>query len=412
MAISNVLRACAQDFLRSQMRQGAQDGHNSLKGTWNMSLASAFQVTLRDALMLRTTASESVASSAAFLYPTAAEDCLVSTSAWLHEALLSSGIAAECSPLPLPTALYHEFVMLRHRRSLLNPNRRTWGQKIATQWTKAVKTEAGGISVLKDPWETSPLAPLLTIPAEGHAALGELLIDVMRFLDEVGSIKCWTSAGTLLGMRRSTFCTASGSSGSFIPWDDDTDVCIGKRDEDKLRTLFERLGADVPLFPNAGAVGQQRVVPYLNRELVLEHVPLFGYKMYDRRVGLPMASKEIMERGGVMTFGCFVDLFVVDDVVTDSNGLHPLLRAEARKTWPHEAFCANKLFPLQLLPFRLATRNEPVRLAAPMDVDDYLDRLYGVEWRHTAIIPRQIHYGVELPSELVIRRANFLQMEY
>lgn len=59
------------------------------------------------------------------------------------------------------------------------------------------------------------------------------MLEMLKFLDKIckeNNLKYWLDSGTLLGAARH---------GEFIPWDDDTDVCMPKEDADKLKEIMK-----------------------------------------------------------------------------------------------------------------------------------------------------------------------------
>lgn len=59
------------------------------------------------------------------------------------------------------------------------------------------------------------------------------MLEMLKFLDKIckeNNLKYWLDSGTLLGAARH---------GGFIPWDDDTDVCMPLEDLKKLKLLFK-----------------------------------------------------------------------------------------------------------------------------------------------------------------------------
>jgi len=58
------------------------------------------------------------------------------------------------------------------------------------------------------------------------------MLDMLRFIDGVctkNNIKYWIDSGTLLGAARH---------GGYIPWDDDTDICMPKADYQKFKQIM------------------------------------------------------------------------------------------------------------------------------------------------------------------------------
>ena len=58
------------------------------------------------------------------------------------------------------------------------------------------------------------------------------MLGLLKFLDDIckkNGLEYWLDSGTLIGAARH---------GGFIPWDDDVDVCMMKKDADKLKPLW------------------------------------------------------------------------------------------------------------------------------------------------------------------------------
>ena len=58
------------------------------------------------------------------------------------------------------------------------------------------------------------------------------MLGLLKFLDDIckkNGLEYWLDSGTLIGAARH---------GGFIPWDDDVDVCMMKKDADKLKTIM------------------------------------------------------------------------------------------------------------------------------------------------------------------------------
>jgi len=59
------------------------------------------------------------------------------------------------------------------------------------------------------------------------------MLDLLKFLDKIcrdNNLEYWLDSGTLIGASRH---------GGFIPWDDDVDVCMMKKDADRLKEIME-----------------------------------------------------------------------------------------------------------------------------------------------------------------------------
>ncbi len=240
-----------------------------------------------------------------------------------------------------------------------------------------------------------------------------LLLDMLLILDEVcrqHNIQWWLSSGTLLGAARH---------GGFIPWDDDMDIVMLRKDYRRLEKILRK---------------------YDNHEFVLhcmatdvEYVNLFG--KFRRREG---AIQSKNRRNNYYKWrGVGLDIFAIERTsgfaaraasVIYNNVQHltsyirwgwlrkplirivellclgiinPLLRligainpkGEYHYTlgtgWAHSTFYKEQIFPLTKVQF------EGVEMPVPKDMDAYLTNVYG-DWR-------------KLPSEEQIRRTIHCQ---
>ena len=73
--------------------------------------------------------------------------------------------------------------------------------------------------------ECNPYNPEGSVLREAQLRMLDILVEVDRICRERG-IDYWMDAGTLLGAVRH---------GGFIPWDDDLDICINKKDYRRFR---------------------------------------------------------------------------------------------------------------------------------------------------------------------------------
>nr|CCC90421.1 conserved hypothetical protein [Trypanosoma congolense IL3000] len=184
-------------------------------------------------------------------YPTAAENKL-------FERLDVSGA-------PTAQAVYANVVQSRFRPHLLPAETSICLESFADELVPC----AGDSYRLRCSVSGSRLMKRLVVPAAVRAVMHELLRDVLRVLHRAG-ICCWAAGGTLLGAVRH---------GGIIPWDDDVDIGIANEDEARLRAAF-----GYPCADSTGSRLSEGCSPARmsdcgdSHELVLEYVPLFGYK--------------------------------------------------------------------------------------------------------------------------------------
>jgi lipopolysaccharide cholinephosphotransferase len=235
---------------------------------------------------------------------------------------------------------------------------------------------------LRSPEAVNMITAFVSVPQEGQLLLFEVLSRAAALLNH-HKIPFWICSGTLLGHRRHLLGLHPSS---LIPWDDDVDVCISREHESALRNLFldEVSGQE---RPRAG--------------LVLEHVPMFGFKLFAERVepGEWTQWAKVMQHNGAMRHGAFVDVFVVSDAGPDEpNAPRQLDRPLARATWPREQFLNDELLPLRSAVFH-GSAGRCCNVWTPSLPETYLERLYGAECRSVAVVPQDLH-GRRLPCQL------------
>jgi hypothetical protein len=345
------------------------------------------------------------------MFPTAVETALVEASLAVDN-IRDGDATLTVKPLPSASTLYHTFMVERYKFSL-GYNRAGATARLAALWSREVEF-SGSEFRLHGRYEESELSNVLAVPTVGHAALGSMLADAFDLLRDVIGIKeVWLSSGSLLGAIRKGqhggSCKEVRAS-SFIPWDDDLDITITRQEEMKLLAFFGLMDTTGPIADGAtSATASLFEYCHNERHWVIEHCPLFGYKLYDKNCHVPLGCDELLERGA-MCFGAFVDIFVVEPVPCDESRLQ-LNRRAARGTWPREVYDKSATFPLKTVNFSYPTSCGDIvetALLAPRCPEVYLDSLYGCAWATDAIVPQQLHYGLVLPSELRIAQASFL----
>ncbi|MBQ8205214.1 MAG: LicD family protein [Alistipes sp.] len=232
-----------------------------------------------------------------------------------------------------------------------------------------------------------------------------ILTDLADICDK-NNIQWWLSSGTLLGAARHK---------GFIPWDDDIDIVMLRKDFRRLEKILHNM--------------QSEEYVYQSMRSDIEYVNTFG--KFRKRKG------EIKITGGRYRYlnykGLFVDIFCIEKTsylaariarVVYMNLQHPTLYIKWRwlrhamirlieilclgilnpifrvigainpkgeyhytlgNAWPRSTFYAKDIFPLTTIEF------EGRRFPAPKDADAYLTNVYG-DWR-------------KLPTDEQIRKA-------
>ena len=164
-----------------------------------------------------------------------------------------------------------------------------------------------------------------------------MLRDVDRMFKQ-NDVIYWMNGGTLLGAVRHM---------NLIPWDDDADIYIMAKDEEKflsLRDALNKSGYDIGHFWG-------------------------GYKVFPTD-GKPIKNINI---NADYKFP-FIDVFLVKqdgNKFVDNN-------EKCRKIWPNSYFTYDELYPLRPYKFN------DFELVGPHNPIPYLDRMYGKSWRYSA----------------------------
>lgn len=219
------------------------------------------------------------------------------------------------------------------------------------------------------------------------------------------NLQWWLSSGSLLGAARHK---------GFIPWDDDLDIVMMRKDYRKLVKILSKMQSDEFVFHCTGTD-----VDYTN---------LFGkfrkkegsIRVYHRRynyykwkgIGLDIFAIEktsyLAARLGKLLYGPFVSLFsrirvgwIRKPLIRLHQGVYhvvfqPILRLiglinpkgkyhyALGQGWPRHFFFEKDIYPLTTTEF------EGEQFPVPHDMDAYLTNVYG-DWR-------------KIPSEEQIRR--------
>lgn len=222
----------------------------------------------------------------------------------------------------------------------------------------------------------------------------QIALDIVKYLQQVcreNNIRYYMAYGTLLGAVRHE---------GFIPWDDDLDVCMPRKDFEKFMAAMEQ------------QTGPYKVLFYTN-------TPNYGYsfpKMIDTRTTLI----DTKQGTSCEQIGVFVDIFPLDGACsTEKAGyrrrrlLQILKRMVflSRRSFRMESFLKTVLFAIPWLLCKAIGTNNINRLfnklAAARDFDeDAYVTAYSDSVHKRDLFPREVFgQGVELPFEDTILAA-------
>lgn len=223
------------------------------------------------------------------------------------------------------------------------------------------------------------------------------LLDMVFILDEIckkHGIEWWLSSGTLLGAARHQ---------GFIPWDDDMDIVMLKKDYKKLLKILAKenlqkyvmhsLESDFNYINIFGKFREREGVAktggwydyYAYKGIgfdifSIERVPYWGARLadsiYNRILGRAIRIKNNRTRKvyirtfQALLFNVFFPIIRVIGYLTFCKEYHYTLGTG----WPKHTFYMKDTFPLTTLSF------EGFELPAPHNPDNYLTRVYG-DWR-------------------------------
>jgi phosphorylcholine metabolism protein LicD len=188
--------------------------------------------------------------------------------------------------------------------------------------------------------------PLDVLTKYKHLNKLNILIKKTHDILQKNKIDYWMCGGTLMGAVRDK---------GIIPWDDDADICIMKKDEIKIKNLKKTL--------KDNGIGLSEWFG--------------GFKVFD------LNGDKIGEREFLFPF---IDIFIM----VEENGKIILENTQAKKIWPQELYYKNEVYPLKLYDF------EDYQLWGPQKAEGYLDRQYK-NWRKEGIksFDHVTHKGVQ-----------------
>jgi lipopolysaccharide cholinephosphotransferase len=227
------------------------------------------------------------------------------------------------------------------------------------------------------------------------------MTEMLVFLDKVCTkynLRYWLDSGTLLGAARH---------GGFIPWDDDTDVCMPMEDLHKLRKIMieEHLSDEFVLQTYESDRNYLRIEWCTLRDLKSEYIQNSRFHkglkyrglqvdIFPMEMGVRPKFKRITKRFQNM----FVDTFVFNEKIPYRLGVNlakismffeaqimiPVFRLFNYKTANYYSFSYSigfisrrylkNIYPVRKIKF------EEYMLNAPRNIDAYLADLYG-DWR-------------------------------
>ncbi len=182
--------------------------------------------------------------------------------------------------------------------------------------------------------------------------LYQMIKDTVEILTHF-DVNHWACFGTLLGAVRH-------EPPGLIPWDDDADFGVDKKDEEKLknptlRTMFVESGYEI--FSDEDGDN-----------------PIVGYKVYKRDM-IYLGHKDVR---------IFLDLFLFEQ----DGDRYVLSRPKGRE------FFRNPYFTLAQIETKQDYRFGAIALIGPSDAGSFFTRFYGSEWNEIAL-----HYFSHVDGE-------------
>ena len=222
----------------------------------------------------------------------------------------------------------------------------------------------------------------------------EMLLDIAKICDE-NNIQWWLSSGTLLGAARHE---------GFIPWDDDVDIVMLRKDAKRLEKIllkldsdkyvYQTMRSDIEYTNNFGKFRKrgESVAIYGGRYKYLNFKGKFldvfsiektsyvaaraGKIIYRNLEHLSIYIKTKWLRHFVTRFIQFLCLGLINPILRLIGLINPKgeYHYALGQGWSKHTFFLSDALPLTTLEF------EGEQMPAPKNTDAYLSRVYG-DWR-------------------------------
>lgn len=253
---------------------------------------------------------------------------------------------------------------------------------------------------------------------ENQRALLDILLELADICEK-NNIRWWLSSGTLLGAARH---------GGFIPWDDDVDIAMPRKDFKRLERIlhamdspkyvYQSMRSDVEYTSVFGKFRKRNDVIHTTgkRHQYLQYKGHFVdiFPVEKTSYFASRAAKviyDLLQHPTVYIKNKWLRRFMVRSVEVLCLGvIFPLLRIiglinprgeyhyALGMAWPKSVFFAEEIFPTTKAEF------EGHLFPVPNDMDAFLGRIYG-DWRKLPsdeVILRSIH-SAEYRSEILER---------
>lgn len=186
-----------------------------------------------------------------------------------------------------------------------------------------------------------------------HYKLFTLLKELINILD-VNNIQYYITGGLLIGLFR--------HNNSFIPWDDDVDICVFEKDKIKLLNILTK----------------------------------YNYFISKTRLSVyKFTEKEYINDNNI-----FIDIFFITEI---EKNLYHFSEKKHRNYWPNDFIYNNELFPLKQMEFKLylpdAKIFDIIKINIPNKSIDFLNRTYK-DWKNSyKIVKGHCFFYNIFPSE-------------